>query len=281
MKKAKIFSLLVLTLAISSVTAYAGTSMLKEIKAYQKDVKFTLNGQEVMKDKNAIVYDDTVYVPIRAVSETLGVDVTYKNNTVMISDKQQPTVTPQTTVTPEIPVIQNNLIDEVLQLGKVVEVTNEYVTILPLTLEDNVMNYVQLNVDKNTKMRDKINVGDKVEVLKAMATTKSIPAQSYAYEINVLQHEDESQSRTLYTYEGTIMDINNEKQNFYFDGSGISLNDSVKSTIFVTKDTVIQNSRMDKRIYGFDDLEKEQKIQVKARFDVEKGMLIAEKIILK
>ena len=87
MNKRNVVKIILGLTVLSSVTVYAGTSMLKEIKAYQKDVKFTLNDKEVMKNNEVIIFEDTIYVPVRAISETLNIAVKYQDNTIKLNDK--------------------------------------------------------------------------------------------------------------------------------------------------------------------------------------------------
>lgn len=96
MKKKWIVTLAAAGLLLSTTAgAYAGAN-LEAIKAFfDKDIKFTVNG-ESFKLVNAkgvptypIIHNSTVYLPVRAISDAMGVAVSYdsKTKTVALGEK--------------------------------------------------------------------------------------------------------------------------------------------------------------------------------------------------
>ena len=83
MKKQLVF------ISILSIGITAGAATTK-ITANLESVKFNVNGAESMQE--AIIYNDTTYVPIRKAAELLGTKVDYKNNTVYLEKEPQPKV---------------------------------------------------------------------------------------------------------------------------------------------------------------------------------------------
>ncbi|MDO7907945.1 stalk domain-containing protein [Paenibacillus sp. JX-17] len=84
-----------LTLLSTSAGVYAGSS-LQQIKAFlDPTMKFQVNGQpfQPQNDKGAVLvpitYQGTTYLPVRAISKALGVNVDFNNktNTVFLGEK--------------------------------------------------------------------------------------------------------------------------------------------------------------------------------------------------
>lgn len=186
-KKHLLLSLSILTLGISS-TLVAG-SLIKDVKVkYDPTIQFTLDGESVMKDKAALVYEDTVYVPLRAVSETLGYDVNYDNKTVIMDSRTDTTTGPAIEAMP---------IEEIVK-----GVTHEHLTILEVNKEqksfvvgdkEDPLSQIVFRVSEDTSYRHEINkriygfddleVGTVVTVTDTGLTTMSIPAQMFAVDV--------------------------------------------------------------------------------------------------
>ena len=70
---------------------------VKTINAYYKEIKVILNGEEIMlKDANGnvvepFIVDGTTYLPVRAISESLGLDVDWiqSESSVILSNKRK------------------------------------------------------------------------------------------------------------------------------------------------------------------------------------------------
>ena len=83
---------LIASLLFSSITVFAD---ITEIKAFLSDIKIALNGQVLeLKDANGnkvtpIVSNGTTYLPVRALANVFGKEVSFNSvtNTVEIKDK--------------------------------------------------------------------------------------------------------------------------------------------------------------------------------------------------
>ncbi len=87
---------LVCALALSSLAAL-GSSIAKQVDIYFRNIVININGDDI-QPKNAdgetvepFIYDGTVYLPVRAVAEAVGMDVSWddKTSTVTLKDKVQ------------------------------------------------------------------------------------------------------------------------------------------------------------------------------------------------
>lgn len=69
-------------LACGIVTGAQASSVLEEVKAFvNKEIKFELNGQPWYPKDEIITYDDSTYLPVRAVAEALNIAVDYEHDT--------------------------------------------------------------------------------------------------------------------------------------------------------------------------------------------------------
>lgn len=83
--KAFICGFLACLLIMSSVGVFAD-SITKQINVIYKNIKVAINGKEIKMDSQPFLLNNTTYVPLRVVSENLGVKVNWnsKTNTVEI-----------------------------------------------------------------------------------------------------------------------------------------------------------------------------------------------------
>ncbi|MBQ7565870.1 MAG: copper amine oxidase N-terminal domain-containing protein [Oscillospiraceae bacterium] len=94
MKKTGKILIAVLLIAVLAVTAIASTGS-KKAELFYRDIKLTLNGQSVTpKDANGnvvepFIIDGTTYLPVRAVSDALGLNVEWDSatSTVKLTEK--------------------------------------------------------------------------------------------------------------------------------------------------------------------------------------------------
>lgn len=86
-KKAFITAMAVGSLSFSAVAA-AGTVIQDVAAKFNPGIKYTLDGQEILKDKGALVYEDRVYIPVRDTAEALGISVDYKDETVILKQAE-------------------------------------------------------------------------------------------------------------------------------------------------------------------------------------------------
>lgn len=102
-KKSKqlIIGILIGALLFGAIPVMATTG-IKELKAFYNNIKISVNGKEIKTDIEPFIVDGRTYVPVRVVSEALGVDVNWndKTNTVEIGkvsqkEVEKPTITYQ------------------------------------------------------------------------------------------------------------------------------------------------------------------------------------------
>lgn len=66
-----------------------GAPVLEDVTAkFNAGIRYTLNGEEVLEGTGGLVYNDRVYVPVRAVSEMLGVKVDYDDSGIVILEQE-------------------------------------------------------------------------------------------------------------------------------------------------------------------------------------------------
>ncbi|MHC1750008.1 MAG: stalk domain-containing protein [Cellulosilyticaceae bacterium] len=66
------------------ITAVGAATGTKKIDAYYNNIKVVYNGQQKYLSQEPFMYNNTVYVPVRGVSEISGAEVKWGNNTVTI-----------------------------------------------------------------------------------------------------------------------------------------------------------------------------------------------------
>lgn len=77
---------LLATVGLSTVVNAA----TQAISAYLRDdVTYTLDAKPILNGEKAVVFEDKIYLPLRAVSEALGLDVDYKNGQVILTTKTE------------------------------------------------------------------------------------------------------------------------------------------------------------------------------------------------
>ncbi|NLT96308.1 MAG: DUF4163 domain-containing protein [Clostridia bacterium] len=77
------------TVIMTGGTVYAGGGIKESIQVVMNSVNLVVDGQTIVSQN--ILYNDTTYVPVRAVAESLGKEVKWdaETNTVEIGDKEK------------------------------------------------------------------------------------------------------------------------------------------------------------------------------------------------
>ena len=80
---------MVMALMLSSTVNVFALNGSRTLKAIYNDIKITLNGKDIVTEKEPFIVDGTTYLPVRDVGEALGLDVEWnsKTKTVELSDK--------------------------------------------------------------------------------------------------------------------------------------------------------------------------------------------------
>lgn len=180
------------TLAITGVlgASVIATPVLEKVSAYyNKNIAYTLNGEPVLDGKGGLVYNDSVYVPIRAVSEALGVHVNYEDGVVMLDNVYATDVDPETILPLENVFIESVDIVEIDQ-------QNKKLTVVPTGQEAVLENFIILNVSDQTVITHEkvrpiydfsvLKEGMKVKVEHSPIMTMSLPGQTAAVALTIL-----------------------------------------------------------------------------------------------
>lgn len=98
MKKFKSYKVLCLVLGLGVVmssTVLHAANVTKTIKAIYSNIAISYNGQTKFLSSEPFIVDGTTYVPLRAVSEVMGANVSWANNTVYITQQDTASVSAQ------------------------------------------------------------------------------------------------------------------------------------------------------------------------------------------
>lgn len=255
-----------------SVTLVAAPIVKNVTAKIDPSISFNLNGEAVMKDSKALMYNDTLYLPVRALGDTLDASIDYKDKVVYITTEAQENaeVASQTEpTTKEVPAEAEAITIKEATI-KAIDLEAKQVSILPAGLEDVYTNYIVLSVDDNTTLADNdaaIKLEDlatdmKVSVSHSTMMTRSLPPQTAAFNINVLA-ESPAPLENVTLEDVQIVEVN--KTDFGYDvvvGNNASPEDYLRQTIIhINEDTVIRHEK-NKRIYTAADLEKGMKVKV-------------------
>ena len=200
LKRNVLSALLIATVVSAPLMA---SPIMQKITAYiYPNIEYRLDGVEILEDTQTIYYNGKNYVSVNDIVRALGKDVTFENGKVTITTPQYK----------ESVVINEEIIKEV-------DVKQNQVTILPVDKADKLENYKILNVGPETKLSYEKNKpvvkisdleeGMKVKVIQASFETASIPAQTTAYEITILQDgvEQEPVAQNITIKKATIKDV--------------------------------------------------------------------------
>ena len=90
MKKTKLYKTLCLTLGLGitlSSIALQGASITRTLRAVYSNIAISYNGEIKKLDAEPFTVDSVTYLPLRAIGEVIGADVSWANNTVYINQK--------------------------------------------------------------------------------------------------------------------------------------------------------------------------------------------------
>lgn len=205
LKRNVLSALLIATVVSAPLMA---SPIMQKITAYiYPNIEYRLDGVEILEDTQTIYYNGRNYVSVNDIVRALGKDVTFENGKVTITTPQY-----------EESVVINEAII------KKVDTKNNQVTILPVGKADKLENYKILNVGEETKLsyektKPVVKIGDlkenmKVKVVQAAFETASIPAQTTAYEIIILEdvvEQEQVEDQDVVIKKATIKDIDDQK----------------------------------------------------------------------
>ena len=253
-------------MSISTIAA----PIIQEVKANLKaNISYTLNGENVLEGKGGLVYNNQVYIPVRDVANTLGFTVDYKNDTVIMNTKEvidtkgiqgEPIADPKAdTITIEKAVI------------KTINLESKQVTILPEGKEDKVENYLVLNLGSETTIGhykakrlfalEDLTEGMQVRVTHSPMLTRSIPAQSPAFNITILDELENQAVENVVFKNLVIVEVNEAKDSIVVADAKDSKNLDTQKIIHLNEKTNIKHEK-NKRLYNANDLAVGQKVTV-------------------
>ena len=259
-----------------SVTLIAAPIVKNVTAKIDPAISFELNGEKVMGDSEALMYNDTLYVPVRAISETLDADITYKNKVVSIttgetdpeaaSSNTKESQVSATEITPELEAVT---IDEATIMS--VDVESKQVGVLPAGKEDVFTNYIILNISEDTTLTQdgtSLTLNDLVEGMKVSVThssvsTRSLPPQTAAFTLNVLAEAEVKPLENVTLEDVQVVEVNETKFGYsVLVGKNESPEDIMNQTILhINEETVIKQEK-NKAINKASDLEKGMKLKV-------------------
>ena len=195
LKKTSIATLAITSMVGASVIA---TPVLEKVAAYyNQGIVYTLDGQTVLDGKGGVVYNDSIYVPIRAVSEALGVDVSYENGVVIMNRAAavEDAVLEDVLVDSDVIAPLENVFIESVDIVEI-DTEGKRLTVVPTGKEAVFENFIILNVSDQTVITHEevrpifdfstLKEGMKVKVEHSPIMTMSLPGQTAAVALTIL-----------------------------------------------------------------------------------------------
>lgn len=227
--KSKNLSCILIGTSLLVSTSIIAAPMLKEIKAYlNPSIQYTLDGKSILENTQTISYNNRNYVSVADLANALGLEVSYKNNTVTFTSSKEEVIT-----------ISEATIKEILP-------DSNQIVVLPSGAEDTPAHYLTLNINSETIIKDTESVhtytleelkeGMTLSVEHSSAMTRSLPPQTVAYTITLL---DKNPTYTLLT-NMSIVSINEAEDYFIIVPKGEDQADPNNQAIIrYSKDTLI------------------------------------------
>ena len=252
-----------------SVTLIAAP-IVKDVAAkLDPSITFNVNGETTMKDSQALMYNDTLYLPVRALGNEFGAQIEYKDKVVYITTEDANTTeaTEITAPAKEAITIESATIKDINKEGT-------QVTILPAGKEDDFSNTIILNINKDTvftvdgkpaTLAD-LSLGMEVSVTHSAVMTRSLPPQTAAFSIcgKTTSATPEQLPEYILLEDVQVVEVN--KTNFGYQvlvGKNQSPEDPAFQTILnVNEDTFIHHEKNKMRLTA-EDLKKGMQLSVK------------------
>lgn len=199
-------------------TSLIAAPALKHVKAMlNPTIQYTLDGNTILKGTQTLNYNNKNYVSVAELANALGLEVSYKDNVVSF-------VTPTTPVTPETPASESITIAKATI--KEISLETKQVTILPEGKTDEVNNYIVLNIGDDTHIKHYLNkaiykindlkTGMTISATHSPAMTRSIPPQTAAFTITILEEESTTEiTSEAITLDKMVVAEVNQKENYF------------------------------------------------------------------
>lgn len=256
-----------------SVTLIAAP-IVKDVTAkLDPTITFNVNGETTMKDSQALMYNDTLYLPVRALGNELGAQINYKDKVVYINTEDQVATAAATTkeiakeTTQEAVTIESATIKNINKEGT-------QVTILPAGKEDDFSNTIILNVNEDITLTvdgkpatlADLSLGMEVSVTHSTVMTRSLPPQTAAFSIagKTTSTTPEKLPEYMVLENVQVVDVNETKWGYQVVvGKNDSPNEITSQTILNVNDDTSIHHEKNKMLYTVKDLEKGMKVSVK------------------
>lgn len=251
-----------------SVTLVAAPIVQNVTAKIDPAISFELNGEKVMKDSKALMYNDTLYVPVRALGETLDADISYENKVVSIQTDQENKTSANTKNSQPISTEVSNVeLNEAVILN--IDVETNQVDVLPAGEENLPQNYISLRITENTTITkdnaaitlDQLQPGMTIAATHGEASTRSLPPTAETFTLRVLKEAEVTtpENGTLENVE--ILEVNETEQGYSLLVATENGTETQQIILHISEDTSIKHEK-DKRIYKANDLTKGMKLNV-------------------
>lgn len=251
-------------LSTMSLTAIAAP-ILQEVSAtLRKDITFTLNGEKTLEGTNVLMYENSAYLPLRALGDELGMKIDYVDGEIKITNEangMSKTISADAIPATELtPALEGVYIPSATI--KSIEKESNQITILPTDKEDAPYNYIVLNLSKDMKTED-FKVDMTVSVTHSPAMTRSMPPQTAAFEIKEVEAIAPLENVTL--KDVVITEISDDKISITVGPVANPEDRNAQTVIHISNDAGTKTNirhHMDKKLYTAADLKVGQNLTV-------------------
>ena len=256
-----------------SVTLVAAPIIQNVTAKIDPAISFELNGEKVMKDSKALMYNDTLYVPVRALGETLDADISYANKVVSIQTDQEEQTSANTKNSQPISTEVSNVEVTNVELNEAVilnvDTETNQVEVLPAGQEDLPANYISLRVTENTTITkddatitlDQLQPGMTISARHGEASTRSLPPTAEAFTLRVLKDAEVATPENVTLKNVEILEVNETEAGYSLLIAQENGTETQQIILHISEDTSIKHEK-DKRIYKASDLTKGMKLNV-------------------
>ncbi|MDA3733729.1 hypothetical protein PBV87_19850 [Niameybacter massiliensis] len=260
-----------------SVTLIAAP-IVKDVTAkLDPTITFNLNGEQVMKDSNALMYNDTLYLPVRAIGTELGAEINYKDKVVYIETEETTMNEVRTKGSESVEATETTPALEAVRIEsatlKDIDADGTQLTILPAGKEDIAANMIILNLSEETTITvdgkeatlADLSLGMELSVSHSQMMTRSLPPQTPAFTVEAkTTTEGETLPESITLEDVQVVEVN--KTNFGYQvtvGKNENPENPENQTILNVNDDTLIHHEKNKMIYKAEDLEKGMKVTVK------------------
>ena len=256
-----------------SVTLVAAPIIQNVTAKIDPAISFELNGEKVMKDSKALMYNDTLYVPVRALGETLDADISYENKVVSIQTNQEDETAANTKNSQPISTEVSNVEVSNVELNEAVilnvDAETNQVEVLPAGEEDLPQNYISLRITESTTITkddaaitlDQLQPGMTIAATHGEASTRSLPPTAETFTLRVLKEAEVTTPENVTLENVEILEVNQTEQGYSLLVATENGTETQQIILHISEDTSIKHEK-DKRIYKANDLTKGMKLNV-------------------